>query len=177
MSAGCDICEGSHVFPPVCSDLLFTCGKWALRSAGQGFDKIYCWAQRVYDFCEWFSPSWVNVRSSWRGSRLNVHTISMKHRLSQLPASVICKKTCFMRPFLQYTNIKHRACFCTTGVRRASLWFQFNMLFLYAQTIVQGFSFPKSRKSGGLCNILQAICNELQTEQNILHGTFAGDIT
>ena len=23
--------------------------------------------------------------SSWRGSRLNVHTISMKHRLSQLP--------------------------------------------------------------------------------------------
>ena len=27
----------------------------------------------------------MNVRSSWRGSRLNVHTIPMKHRLSQLP--------------------------------------------------------------------------------------------
>ena len=27
----------------------------------------------------------MNVRSSWRGSRLNVHTISIKHRLSQSP--------------------------------------------------------------------------------------------
>ena len=43
------------------------------------------WAKRVFVFCECFSTSWVNVRSSWRGSRLNVHTIPMKHRLSQLP--------------------------------------------------------------------------------------------
>ena len=35
----------------------------------------------------------MNVRSSWRGSRLNVHTISMYHRLSQLPAAFLFGRT------------------------------------------------------------------------------------
>ena len=35
--------------------------------------------------CETLYEMEVNVRSSWRGSHLNVHTISMENTVSQLP--------------------------------------------------------------------------------------------
>ena len=76
------------------------------RSVGQGFLIFPQYAKRILSWSFFCNQALAKLCAKWN---------CMKHRPSQLPASVICKKKCFMRLFLQYDHIRHRLCVCTTG--------------------------------------------------------------